>query len=167
MGCEALQHSSRSGAIVRADAIQRVGDRRFNGSRTDRVGPSTPPGQAKHGAPSIARVVDSIQQPLLHEPLQHAGERTGIDVKRRGEIAGRQSGRQAHHSQDETLRTGDAEIAAHALRAALEAMRDGPEPLHEMQHIGQRIGSGFSCLWSRCHHGNYFELKLIHDIMNR
>jgi hypothetical protein len=85
---EALEHSPRARAIVCADAVQRIGNGRFHRSRAGRVRSCALTGQPQHGASPVTRVVDAIQQLLLTEALQDAGERAGVDVERRGEIAG-------------------------------------------------------------------------------
>ncbi|MEZ5286781.1 MAG: hypothetical protein R2712_18615 [Vicinamibacterales bacterium] len=64
-----------------------------------------------------------------------------------GELTGREAGEQAHDTQDEALRAGDAGAGAHALGGGLDAVNDRPEQLHELEHVGvvagaNRVGEG-------------------------
>jgi hypothetical protein len=132
-----LQHARGGTAILRADASQRRLDGRFDGLCSDGIGSDAACRQAKHGAPAIARIVDTVQQTLRDESVQHTRQRARVDVQNRGEIAGGEAGEEAHDTQHEALRAGDADLAGHVFGCALERMYHCPEQSHELQDIRQ------------------------------
>jgi hypothetical protein len=138
---EPLEHSSGRGSIAPADSIQCFGDRRFDRPLTHSIRAGAALRQAKNCAPPILWIVRPCQESLVDEPLENAGERAGMHVQDRREIAGRHSWKQADDTEHQSLRARHAYLSAHALGRPLQSVHDRPEQLHELQYV-RELGGG-------------------------
>jgi hypothetical protein len=129
------QHALRRGAIAVTHAVEGQTNRGLDGTLTERVRSKPALGQPQHGAAAILRIVDPLHQLLPDQSLQHTGERARMQVQNRRQIAGRHPGKQPDHAEGETLWPGDPDLAGHSLRCSLQAVRHGPQQLHELKHI--------------------------------
>jgi len=150
---EPLEHSSGRRSIASADTVQGFGDRRFDRSLAPGIRAGAARGQVKNGAPPIPWIVRPSQESLVDEPVENAGERAGMDVQDRREIAGRHSWKQADDTEHQSLRARHPYLPAHALGRTFQSVHDRPEQLHELQHVrevcgGHRVGSASL----RCRH---------------
>jgi len=66
---------------VIAHTIECFGDGGFDRPAARRVDARSSRRESKHGAPSIAGIIDACQKPLCHQPLEHTGQRTGMHVQ--------------------------------------------------------------------------------------
>jgi hypothetical protein len=138
-------------SIASADLAERRSDSRLDRAGTSGVRTSPTCSEAKHGAPSIARIVDAPQQPLRDQPLQDAGQGARVHTHDRREIAGAQPREETDHAEHEALWSCHADVAGHALGRALQAVRDGPEQLQELQDVRQRIRHRGGVRWNVRH----------------
>ena len=83
---------------------------------TDRVHAGPACGEAEHGPPAIGRILGPRQQPLRHQPLEHAGQRARMDVHHARQVSRRQAREQPDDAKHEPLRAGHPDVAAHPER---------------------------------------------------
>lgn len=132
---EPLEYPPGSQPISRLDVGEGRRDGGFDRAAAPGIGAGAPRCEPQSGAPPVCRIGDSHQQALRDQTLHHTGEGARMHVKDGGEIAGRQAGKEADDAEDQPLRAGDPEIGGHRFRAALEAMHDRPEQLHEIEYV--------------------------------
>jgi hypothetical protein len=132
---QAREHSYRRRTIAVTHAVERL--RNGGLHRTDLLFVRTlsTHRQSEYGTPAITRVINASHHLLLHQPLQDPGQCTRVQVEDRGEFPRREPRKQANHAQHEALRSRDADLTCHPLGPNLEPVDDGPQQLHELQHI--------------------------------
>lgn len=114
MVSEPLQYPPRRRPIARSHALERIGDRGFNRAAAGGVHMRTARRQAKDCPPPVPRIVDPQQPSLCDQTLQHAGQRTRVDVQDGREVSCGNTGEEPDDTERQPLWSGDTEVASHA-----------------------------------------------------
>jgi hypothetical protein len=81
------QHTGGGASIPVGDFLERLCDRRLHRPGSDHVDALAARRQTQHGSTPIASVLDSHEQPLGDQSLEHTGERARMDVENDGQFS--------------------------------------------------------------------------------
>ena len=141
------KHPDRGLTIMVADILERPRNGGLHSPELLPVRTFSSSRQPKDRTPPIARMIGAEHRPLLHQPLQHTGQRAGVYMKNRGELSRRQPWEQANHAQYESLWPGHTDGLRHSLGCRLKPVHNGPQQLHEAQDVRQLRGGHGSRGW--------------------
>ena len=103
MAGEQLEYPFRRRPIARSHTFERGGDGRFHGAAAGGIDTRTTRGQAKDCAPAILTIVNALQPSLCDQPLQHAGQRTRVDVQDGRKVARGDTGEEPNDGERQFL----------------------------------------------------------------
>jgi hypothetical protein len=83
---EPLEHALRGQPIPVADALERLRNRRFDSTLTQRVHSGAAFRETEYGASSITGMVGTGQEALSDQTVEHSGERARMHVQLRFEM---------------------------------------------------------------------------------
>jgi hypothetical protein len=96
--------------------------------------PPAPGGEMEPSPPFVDRIDRPLDQALMLEALQDAGDGALVQVQGGCDVLRSHSGPRGDHPDGEALRTRDAQLAGEPLRSPLELMVERPEEAEELEN---------------------------------
>ena len=116
---EPLEDALRGQPIPVADALERLRDRRFNSTLTERVHSGAAFRETQYRSSSITGIVGTGQESLSDQTVEHSGQRARMHVQHHRQIARRHPGEQTDDAEHQPLWARDADVTRHSFRDAL------------------------------------------------
>ena len=133
LGDDDLEHLARDLLIGLRHTRQRAAHRGLDGTGAHTVDLAPAGGQLEARAPAVVGIGEALGQPAQLEAPKDAGHGRAVEKEQLGEPARCDAREASDQAQRDALRTGDAELELHALRAALQAVVERPQQAHEIE----------------------------------